>query len=210
MKPSRKATRNQKVAASPGVLTLGPLTLLVIAPTGADTMALRKWARARWKERLKSLPVPVGITTAELEGLSPEDRMTVLKSYGQHKAANPERQITADEAFDILTTPDGMALMIYLSARHHTPDVTYEAVRAQITDENVDAVQEAFNEQTAPEDPETGDPDPNERGRDTSSPSTSRSPTASPTIPGNPPPESPSPSSASPSMSPTRISSHVN
>jgi hypothetical protein len=173
MKPSKKQTRNEKVTAAPGPLKLGERTYLVLPPTPADMLSLRKYLRGRHrKERATAagdaLP---GLRSEELAGLTPEDRLAVLREFARTKATDTggKSTMTEDEAFDLLQDPDGASYMIWLSARRHQT-VTLEEIRAAITDDNVDQILEDFDEASGAEDPETGDIDPKAPGSDTSGP----------------------------------------
>lgn len=173
MEPHKRITRGQKASAAPGVMTLGDRDLFVRPPTPANLLTVRKWARKKWAADLKAEAGdgPRPIDSAELEGLSPADRLEVLKAFGAARATG--RQLTEAAAMDIVTSPEGTALMVYLSASPFHADLTLEWVREQITEDNVGTVLEDFNEQAAVEDPATGEPDLKPAGRPTSQPSSS-------------------------------------
>lgn len=162
MQPNRKTTRGKKVAGSPGVLKVGDRELFVRTPTPADMYTLRDWVRRVWKERVNKDGGDVpSLTSKDLEGLSPADRIEVLRAYGAARADG--RKISEAEATDIIMTPDGLAWCILVSARPLHDGLTYEWVRAQITPENYADLYDTYNDQTAGEDPETGEADPKQQ-----------------------------------------------
>lgn len=173
MKPHKRITRGMKATAAPGILSLGGRELFVRPPTAADLITLRKWARKVWADQIKAggSRGPAPISPELFKDLTDAERLAVLQAMGEKLAAG--REITESEALDIVTTPAGVALMVYLSARPFHADLTIEWVKAQITDENVLFVHEDWEEQVAAEDQDTGAPDLKPAGSDTSGPSSS-------------------------------------
>jgi len=190
MDTNKKSARNSRVTGAPGPLELpgreaadgvpplDPLTLLVTAHSPQDLLALRKWIRSFWKAQQKANPVQAEPVQAKLlAGLAPEERLVVLRAMGAEMAKGKPREITEAEAHDIATSPAGAAQMIYLSARRQHPGLQLLDVQRRITDDNVNAILEEYNEAAAPED-EEGNPDPKGPPSNTSGSSVSPTPTA--------------------------------
>lgn len=170
MAKNRKSKRRaQELISAPGSLTITAddvvTTLLVSAPTPADLMTMRRWVRAR-----PSKADSQGLSSAELEGLSAEDRIVVLKEYA--RTAKGKRDLSPEELLDVLQSPEGCACMVWLAAKRHQPGLRLEDVQALVTAANVDQVLADFDEAAGVEDEEgeEGTIDPKADGPGSSSP----------------------------------------
>ena len=139
---SKKSCRNQQVVAAPGPMTLGGKTFMVTSPTKADLNSLRKWVRSNYRRILGEREKADGITSEELSGLSPEHQLLLIREYARAKAT--ERELTEAEATDVILSPEGTAMMVWLAARKYG-DVTFEWLCEEITEENVGKTFEDFD-----------------------------------------------------------------
>ncbi|MEO2090709.1 MAG: hypothetical protein ABGY75_14585 [Gemmataceae bacterium] len=139
--------RNQELVSAPTPLTIGDRTFLVVPPSEKDTITIYRWARQHIRECK-----PVGLSSEELAGLSPEDKAFLLKEYA--KTAKGKRQITEQDIQDLLFEPEGLAFMIWVSAKKQEPSLKLEEVKALVTEDNCDQVFADFGEATGHEDRE--------------------------------------------------------
>ena len=142
---SKKRLRNAQIVSAPGplTLTLGDRTetFLVRPPTPADLLSVQRWVRANVRPGATE---PQGISSDELAGLAPEDRLIVLREYATAKAGR--RELTQSEMLEGLQSPAGCSYMIWLSARPQHPNLRLEEVRSFISDANVDQVLADFDD----------------------------------------------------------------
>src|SRR5688572_16796349 len=136
MAKNKKADR--LVVSAPGPLTVGDKTYLVGPPSKADLLNIRKWVRKN-HTRLLGAPAGLGFTSKDLEGFSPEDRRAFIAEAARGVKMG-KKELTEDDVFDLLTTPEGAAYMVWVSARKFDPTVTLKEFTDAITDENVEQV----------------------------------------------------------------------
>jgi hypothetical protein len=133
MKPSKSQA---SVAGTPGLLEIPgdqPRTLLVTKPSANDLIIVRRWVLSQ------QLPEQArGLSSAELAGLTPEDRMVLIKEYAKAKAGG-RREPTEAESLELLCSREGVVLMVWLAARKHQP-ITREEVSAFVTAENCEEI----------------------------------------------------------------------
>lgn len=153
--------RTQELVSAPAPLTVGDRTFLVSKPTKKDSLTIYHWAVKHLKEAK-----PAGLSSDELRGLSPEDRQFLLKEYA--RAAKGKRQITEQDIQDAMLTPEGLAFMVWVSAKKQEPALTLKEVQALVTEDNCDQVFADFGDATGID--EEGDVDPKAPGSDSSSP----------------------------------------
>lgn len=165
MAKNKKA--DQLVVAAPGPLTIGDKTYLVGPPSKADLLNIRKWVRKN-HSRLLGAPTGLGFTSKDLEGFSLEDRRLFIAEAAKG-IKKPKKELSEDEVFDLLTTPEGAAYMVWIAARRFDSSVTLKEFTDAITDENVEQVLADFDDATGVEDKE-GEADPKAPGSDSSSP----------------------------------------
>lgn len=167
MKPTMKARRSEEIISGPAPLTIThgerTDTLLVSPPTPSDLYSFRKWARKNAFSLLDKVEVD-RLTPKQLEGLSPEQQRVILQAYGTALAASRPRDLSAEDVLDLTLTPQGAAMMVWLAARRHRGGLTLEYVQSLIDESNVEKVVSELDELTAPEDGETGTPDPKADG----------------------------------------------
>jgi hypothetical protein len=129
-KKKRNPNRTQAaVVGPPGLFAFGGRTLLVTKPSGADLLSMSKWI----SDEFSKIETKKGISSDELKGLTPEQQAMLLREYV--KSRNSKRTPTEAEAFDILMTPEGVALQVYFSARRHQ-SITLEDIRPLVTEAN--------------------------------------------------------------------------
>lgn len=157
--------RTQELVSAPAPLTVagpgGDRTFLVSKPTKKDSLTIYNWAVQHLKEAK-----PAGLSSEELAGLSPEDRAFLLKEYA--RAAKGKRQITEQDIQDAMLSPEGMAFMLWVSARKQEPALKLQDVQALVTADNYEQVFADFGEATGID--EEGGVDPKAPGSDSSSP----------------------------------------
>lgn len=133
-----KQTANHVATGAPGSIELDGKTYLVGQPTDADFVAVRRYLNKTFTEKAKS---PIAATVAEInkiEGLSAEDRATMLK---EAVALQPSGPRASTEAFtDLLFEPEACSFLAWLLIRKNHQEVTLEDIRATITDENLDSI----------------------------------------------------------------------
>lgn len=126
------------VAGSPGVLVIetdgGPHTFLVGKPSTNDLIAMQRWIHAH---PLKELPGR-GLSSDELAGLKPEEKLILLREYA--KAKGQRREPTEGEVLDLVFSPGGVAMQVWLAARKHDRSLKREAIAELITEENYEQV----------------------------------------------------------------------
>lgn len=159
--------RTALVVSAPGPLTLGDRTFLVGKPSKADLVTIRTWVRQS-APRILGATAGLGFTSDDLKGLSPEDRRLFLAEAAK-AAKRGKKELSEDQVMDLMTSPEGAAYMVWIAARKHDPSVTFEWLKAQITDDNVADVLAAFDDATGVQDAE-GEPDPKAPGSASSKP----------------------------------------
>ncbi|WP_157368651.1 hypothetical protein [Zavarzinella formosa] len=124
-----------KNVPEPLTITKGDKTLRLIVgqPGPSELYAFRRWARTKLKARTTPL------SELGLDGLSPNDRKTLIDSYVRHCAAVQPEPSVAD-FIDLMQTPSGCARMVWLSSRRTMPELKLADVEAMINEQNADAV----------------------------------------------------------------------
>jgi hypothetical protein len=128
------------VAGAPGVLDIQDAdgkthTFLVSRPSASDLIVMRKWILA---QSLPDQGQAQGLTSAELEGLKPEERALLIREYARAKGSR--REPTENEAVLIVFSPAGVAMQVWLAARRHQPGLKKEEVGALVTESNYEQV----------------------------------------------------------------------
>ncbi|VTS03282.1 hypothetical protein [Tuwongella immobilis] len=145
MSHKKNRRHSQEIISAPGPLTIGNRTLLVSAPTPADLFTMRKWIFAN-AERILQSSQPVGLQQADLDRLDPEAQQTLLREFAM--ARSRKRELSADELFDVTTSPEGAAMMVWLATRKHDRSIRLEEIQALIDASNVDQVLADFDTAT--------------------------------------------------------------
>lgn len=132
--------KQSAVAGAPGVLVVKDAagqehTLLVNKPSATDLILMRKWVLAQ--------PLPEGgagqgLTSEELGGLKPEERVLLIREYARAKGTR--REPTEGEATQLVYSAPGVAMQVWLAARRHHPGLTKEAVAKLVTEANWEQV----------------------------------------------------------------------
>jgi len=145
------------VAGAPGVLDVVAAdgkthTFLVARPSASDLITMRKW--------VLSQPLPdagqgQGLTSADLEGLKPEERARLIREYA--RAQGQRREPTESEAVQIVFSPAGVAMQLWLAARRNHPELKKGDVAELVTEGNyeqvLDALDRALDASEDPTDP---------------------------------------------------------
>jgi hypothetical protein len=158
--------RTQELVSAPAPLTIsgtdGDRTFLVSKPTKKDSLTIYNWAVQHLKEAK-----PQGLSREELDGLPPHLQELMVKEYA--KAARGKRRVTEEDVQEAMLTPEGMAFMLWVSARKQEPGLKLHEVQALVTADNYEQVFADFGEATGIED-EEGGVDPKAPGSASSSP----------------------------------------
>lgn len=141
------AEGQQRLVAAPGILTIRKtdedgtvreLTILVAPPTTADQFAMKRWVH----QHAKPASAVGHLDSEDLKKLTPEDKLIVLREFAKEKAA---RTLTVADAMNAASTPSGVAMMIWLSARRFDSALTYPKIAEWIDDANVTEVLTDFD-----------------------------------------------------------------
>jgi hypothetical protein len=157
--------RTQELVSAPAPLTVGDRTFLVSKPTKKDSLTVYNWAVQHLKEAK-----PQGLSADELKDLPPHLQELMVKEYA--KAARGKRRVTEADIEEAMLTPEGLAFMVWVSARKQDPALKLADVQGLVTADNYEQVFADFGEATGIEDGE-GDVDPKAPGSDSSSPTSS-------------------------------------
>lgn len=121
------------VAGSPGVLEVGGRTLLVCKPSPRDLLVMQKWLLSRPVEDEDK-----GLTSAEMAGLSPEDKLLLIREYA--KAKRGKRSPTEGEVINSIYSVEGVVMQLWLACRKHQPGIQKADIEPLVTAENYDDV----------------------------------------------------------------------
>lgn len=161
--------RDKRVRARNDAIVDGPVPFTLTGPDGrsrnflltrhgpAELLAMRRWIRGVLEPKAKGPALP--FSREELDSLKPKEREILLKAYGAERARTPKTTdvpIDETEAMELVLSPEGVARMIWLSAKRHQPGITLEDIMASVTEANVTEANEAYAAAMIPE----GDDDP--------------------------------------------------
>ena len=122
---------SENVVSAPGTVNLGNQTYLVDKFTTASVFAVYEWGT----EQAKKTYNPFKEVCDALEGLSvtPEQKAQLLGQAHQVKVAG---EVPADQITKCLRSKEGVAFQLWILTRKHHPELTFEACKAAITDDN--------------------------------------------------------------------------
>lgn len=129
------------VAGTPGFLVIvgpdpgkGALSLFVSKPSPNDLLQMHRW--------VLSQPLPggtgEGLSSGDLAGLKPEHQLILLREYA--KAKGQRRAPTEGEIVELVYSPAGAAMQVWLAARRHEPTLTRAMVEEYVTEANYEQV----------------------------------------------------------------------
>ena len=122
---------DEALISAPGTITLGGKTYLVAKPSERDVFAIFHQARKEAKKAYN----PFREVNEALDGLEVpiESRTALLLQAHRVKISG---EVPGDAATEWLTSPPGAAFYAWVLLRKQHPEVSLEAVRQTITDEN--------------------------------------------------------------------------
>lgn len=125
------------VVGGGGLLTIAGRTFVVHKPSAQDEILMQKWLLA---QPLKSS----GINTEELAGLSEKEKLIVLREVA--KNVRTKRSPSEADLVELLYSPGGVAMQIWLAARHDDPTLKFEDVKGLVTEANAIDLSVALDE----------------------------------------------------------------
>lgn len=117
------------VVGGGGILTVGGRTFVVRKPSARDLVLMQKWLMSQ------PLKHQGGLTEDDLKNLSPEHQMMLIREFA--KVSKTRRAPTEAEAMEMVLSPAGVAMQLWLAARWDQPGLTQEEIRKLITEDNV-------------------------------------------------------------------------
>ncbi len=127
----------ENATAAPGSIELGGRTFLVSQPSPSDGLAVKKYI----KKRIQSpLSMYAALAASPDFALLPEKVRHELASEAGHLQMQGDVSLSNELFAEKLLEPDCCAFLAWMLIRKRHPDVTLEALRALITDDNAAAV----------------------------------------------------------------------
>lgn len=163
----KKLKKKKQIVSAPAPLKIGDRTFLVSAPTAKDSLTIYNWAVGHAKDSKSQ-----GLYPHDYENLPLALQEVMVREYARARA---KKRIDEQDIAEAITTTEGTAFMVWLSARHSHPALTLEEIRGMVTDDNYEQVYVDFAEATglaAGDEDEEGDIDPKAPGSESSSPTT--------------------------------------
>lgn len=147
--------RQHDVIGAPAPLRVdgpdGPRDFLVNKPSPVDLATMQKWVLAQ------PLSEPSqGLTSDEMAGLKPEDRVLLVREYAKVKSTR--RAPNEIEVIQLITSAAGVAMQLWLAARRNHPGLSLDDVRKLVTDSNAIQVSVDMDAALEPDDGEPDDP----------------------------------------------------
>lgn len=128
---TNQGEKNEQTAGAAGLVTIADRNYLASPPTDQDFGTLHNHLRRKLKN-------PVAAIAEDLEGLPPHVQQAAIRAAVELKAGGGAA-MTSEFVSQELAKPEGCALLAWLLIRKNHPEVTLEAIKAGIPDDQTAA-----------------------------------------------------------------------